>query len=196
VTIRKGDEWGTAVERPADLLVCDGDADLADAVIAGRSRSLAVACGDLARTVGRAGDRAVLQRVPVDLLDVTADGTSWHAVAHVIARPRWWWPGRVVGVFNSEYLGTWDVAPRSHPNDGMADVVEVDPVMPLRSRLQARRRLPSGTHLPHPMISSRRAAEASWRFERPLHLYVDGRRRGRVRELRVTVRPDAFHLHV
>jgi hypothetical protein len=196
VTIRKGQEWGTAVSRPADLLVCAGDAELAGEVAAGSSRPLAVAGGDLARTAGSAGERSTLQRVPVDVLEVTADHESLHAVAHVVARARWWWPGPVVGVFNSEYLGTWDVAPRSHPNDGVADVLEVNRAMPLRARLQARRRLPTGTHLPHPMISSRRATQVSWRFERPLHLYVDGRRHGRVRELRVTVRPDAFHLYV
>jgi YegS C-terminal NAD kinase beta sandwich-like domain len=196
VTIRKGEEWGVAVERPADLHVCVDDADLAEHVAAGAIDPLAVAAGDLARTVGSPGPRAALQRVPVDLLRVVADGRTLVAVAHVVARTRWWWPGPIVGAFNSEYLGEWDVAPRAHPNDGIADVVEVDAAMPLRARLQARRRLPSGTHVPHPCVTSTRRAEVEWRFERPLQLHVDGRRRGDVRELRVTVQPDAFYLHV
>jgi YegS C-terminal NAD kinase beta sandwich-like domain len=196
VTIRKGEEWGVAVERPADLHVCVDDADLADHVAAGAAGPLAVGAGDLARTVGSPGRRGTLQLVPVDLLHVVADDRRLVAVAHVVARPRWWWPGPIVGAFNSEYLGDWDAAPRAHPNDGMADVVEVEAAMPLRARLQARRRLPSGTHVPHPSVTSTRRTEAHWRFERPLQLHVDGRRRGDVRELRVTVQPDAFDLYV
>ena len=52
------------------------------------------------------------------------------------------------------------------------------------------------THLPHPAIATRAVTAATWRFSRAMTLVVDGRRHGRVRELRVTVDPDAFQLHV
>ena len=56
---------------------------------------------------------------------------------------------------NSDHLGTWNVAPRAHPNDGKLDVISVGRGMTFRQRLQARTRLELGTHVPHPAIGSR-----------------------------------------
>ena len=61
-------------------------------------------------------------------------------------------------------------------------------------RLLARRRLRSGTHLPHPAISVQRAADAAFEFERDLGLWLDGERVGRCRRLRVSVVPDGVIL--
>lgn len=196
--IRKGEEWGSAVARPAGLVVAGSDRELAALVAADRERPLAVRAGDLARTVAATTDvesRATLQRVDIDVLHVVADGDELLAVAHVIARRRWW-RGPIVGAFNAQFLGEWDVAPRGHPNDGRADIVEVSPTMSPRARWAARRRLPSGTHVPHPDIAASQRATAEWDLTSPLDLYVDGRRHGRVRTLRVTVEPDAFQLHL
>ncbi len=195
MTIRKGADWGEPVARPQGLVVVDSDAELAELVASGSSAPLAVAAGDLHRTLGDGGDGPTVQRVPLDVLRVVADGVELCAVAHVVAR-RSWWRGPIVGVFNCEHLGRWDVAPRGHPNDGRADVLDVDEAMTVRARVQAWRRLPSGTHVPHPAIRvSQRAAE-TWDFAEPLVLYVDGRRHGEVRQLTVTVEADAFHLHI
>lgn len=196
--IRKGEEWGSAVARPADLVVAGDDRELAALVTADRARPLAVRAGDLARTIAAASDvesRATLQRVDIDVLHVVADGDELLAVAHVVAR-RGWWRGPLVGAFNAQFLGEWDVAPRGHPNDGRADIVEVSPTLSPRARWAARRRLPSGTHVPHPDIATSQRATAEWDLTSPLDLYVDGRRHGRVRTLRVTVEPDAFQLHL
>jgi hypothetical protein len=195
MTIRPGTEWGVPVARPADLLVCDGDAALAERVGAGEERPLAIGRGDLARTVGSPGPRTTLQRVPVDAVWVEIDGRRVLAVAHVVARRRWW-RGRIVAVCNAEHIGAWDVAPRSHPNDGVADVIEVDASMPWRARLQAHRRLPAGMHVPHPDISTRRITDAEWELEAGMRVHVDGIDRGGARHLRVHVEPDAFELHV
>ena len=132
------------------------------------------------------------------MLRVEADGRRFTAVAHVVVRDRRWagWRGPVVAVMNADRLGRWDVAPRAHPNDGRVDVVEVDGAMGLRARWQARRRLPTGTHVPHPAIRTARAAERTWRFDRPLGLWVDSVGRGTVRSLRVTVEPDGATVHI
>ena len=92
---------------------------------------------------------------------------------------------------NVDRLGRWDAAPRAHPNDGRADVVEVAADMGLRARWQARSRLSSGTHLPHPQLTNRRITDETWTFDRPRRLWVDGVKRGTVRSLRVAVEPDA-----
>jgi hypothetical protein len=195
MTVRKGVEWGERVTRPNGLVVAASDAELAVLVAGGSPPPLAVAKGDLRRTLGDSSAGTTMQLVALDLLRVVADGAEMCAVAHVVARHSWW-RGRIVGVFNSEHLGRWDVAPRGHPNDGLAEVIDVDPTMTLRQRVQAWRRLPSGTHVPHPAIGVSRAASVNWEFGSPLTLHVDGVRRGTVRRLTVTVDADAYHLHV
>lgn len=197
MTIGKGVDWGERVARPDGLVVVGSDAELAVLVASGSRAPMAVAGGDLHRTLGDSdgGDGSTVQRVPLDAFRVTADGVEHCAVAHVVAR-RSWWRGPIVGVFNCEHLGRWDVAPRGHPNDGRADVLEVDEAMTVRARVQAWRRLRSGTHVPHPAIHVSQRTAASWGFARPLRLYVDGRRHGEVINLEVNVEADAFHLHI
>jgi hypothetical protein len=195
VTVRKGAEWGEQVARPGGLVVAASDAELAVLITDRPAAPLAVAGGDLRRTLGAGVEGSTMHLVALDVLRVVADEVEMCAVAHVVAR-RSWWRGRIVGVFNCEHLGRWDVAPRGHPNDGLAEVFDVDATMTLRQRLQAWRRLPSGTHVPHPAIGVSRSRAASWEFAAPLTLYVDGVRRGEVSRLAVAVEADAYHLHV
>jgi hypothetical protein len=192
MTIRRGQDWGEVIAPPADLVDVATDADAAEAVVAGRSVRLCA--GDLWATLGaRTRDPTVI-RFPVDLLRVEADGRPFSAIAHVVAR-RSWWRGRIVAVMNTDHLGRWDVAPRAHPNDGLADVVEVDPAMGVRARWQAWRRLSTGTHLPHPLVHNRRITAERWTFEPPLRLWVDGVERGTVRSLAVAIEPDGATVH-
>lgn len=193
MTIRRGEEWGHPVDRPRELRTLTGDAELAAAIPT--SDPVSVSAGDLHRAVGSPSPRPTMQLVHIDLLHVTADGRALSAVAHVVAR-RSWWRGAVVMVMNTDHLGEWNVAPRGHPNDGRFDVVEIDPTMTLRERWQVRQRLPQGTHLPHPRISTRMPTGASWHFDRPLDLWVDGVESGRVTELAVRIEADAFELHI
>jgi len=195
MTIRKGEPWGSAVARPQQLTVAGSDRELAELVAAGGEPPLGVSGGDLFATVGAPSGRDPVQRLPIDLLRIEADGVCHRAVAHVVVR-RSWWRGRILAVLNVDHVGRWNVAPRAHPNDGRFDVVEVDPEMRLRQRLQARRRLPQGTHVPHPRISTRTGTSESWRFVGPHRLFVDGERVGSVHDLTITLEPDAFTIHV
>ena len=193
--IRKGEDWGEVVAAPADLVDVTSDAALAAHLEAADGRPVRVRGGDLLTTVGGAlGDGCTVRRLPIDVLRVESDAGEWLAIAHVVAR-RSWWRGSLLAVMNVDRLGAWDVAPRAHPDDGRADVVEVDPAMGIRDRWQARRRLPSGTHVPHPLLHVRRITDASWTFERPCRLWVDGVARATVRSLRVVVEPDAAVVH-
>ncbi len=195
MVIAKGEPWGVAVPRPAGLVAASSDAHLAELLAADPVPPLALASGDLHRTLGSpvAGDH--VRRVRMDLLRCELDGVAHTVVAHVVAR-RGWWRGPVYAVFKAQYLGRWDVAPRGHPNDGRAQMIEVDASMSVRQREQARRRLPSGTHVPHPLIRSTQRAAAEWEFTRPIDVYLDGRRHRRVRSVSVSVEPDAYELHL
>ncbi len=137
MTIRRGEQWGEVVDRPADLIVAASDKELARHVAERVERPLGVSSGDLFRTVGAPARRAQAVRLPIDVLRVDADGQTHLAVAHVVAR-RSWWRHEIVAAVNVDHVGDWNVAPRAHPNDGRFDVVEVDRAMTIRQRLQAR----------------------------------------------------------
>ena len=195
MTIRKGEEWGTAVSQPASLVVAADDAELAQLVAADPAGAFGVSSGDLHRSLGSPPARSDLRLLPLDALLVRLDDAEVLAVAHVVARNSWW-RGPLLAVLNCGEIGTWNVAPRAHPNDGRFDVVEVSTAMSLRQRWQARRRLPLGTHVPHPAIATTTAEHGVWTFDTPRDIHVDGVRRGRATRLEVMLSPDHFSIHI
>jgi hypothetical protein len=166
VTVRRGEDWGRRAPRPAGVVEVADDA-------------AAAALVDAARRDGRAAP-------VVGLLG----GVERAFVAHLVAR-RSWWRGEVVAAMNAEHLGPWDVAPRGHPNDGRLDVVHVVD-LGLHDRWKAWRRLPTGTHVPHPAISVRPTASADLALRRPLRVLLDGRPAGSTDHLAIRVDPDAL----
>ena len=208
MTIKPTQGWGRTVERPANLVTVTDDATLASHLAALRGDPtlppIAVSGGDLARTVGGAERPSgpTVNELPIDLLTVRLGGRAdpVTACAHVVARSPWWrgswWRGPVLVVMNAEFLGSFDVAPRGHPNDGRVEVLEASTDLTLRQRLAARKRLRTATHIPHPTIATRSVRQASWTFPRPMAIAIDGRRHGRTRTIDVTVTPDAAIVHV
>ena len=193
MTIRKGEPWGVPVRRPPGLVVLGSDAELA---AWSGDEPIAPGSGDLHQTLGApAADRDEMQLVAVDGLRVVLDGGDPHwAIAHVVARRTWWW-GPVVAAMNVGQIGAWQVALRAHPNDGLADVVEVDESMTLRERWAARSRLPAGAHVPHPKISMTRHRSQEWRFDRPVRVWADGVQIGAAWHLAVEVVADHFSVY-
>jgi hypothetical protein len=198
MTIERGAAWGLPGRLPAGAPVVWDDATLARTARSG-APVVGLCGGDLYRTCGgrpgagqarMAADDA--QHLPVDLGWVRLDGAPERPfAAHLVAR-RSWWHGTLVAVMNAQFLGTWDVAPRGHPNDGRLDVVVVDPAMGVRDRWRARGRLATGTHLPHPAIETRSAR--SWRIDlpEPLTVWLDGLPVGAASVIEVRCQPDAL----
>jgi hypothetical protein len=193
--IRKGEPWGVPMARPSDLVVAGSDAELAELVTRDAAGVYGLRAGDLHRSLGAPPERATMQLLPLDALLVRLDDEEALAVAHVVARNGWWHCPLLAAV-NCAYVGEWNVAPRAHPNDGRFDVVEVSADMSSRQRLQARRRLPLGTHLPHPDIAMRTAESMAWTFDEPRDVYLDGIRRGRATRLAIEISPDHFSIHM
>jgi hypothetical protein len=200
VTVRRGQPWGDVGPLPADAVRVRSDAELADLVMHSRSTdtelpSVALLGGDLMRAVGGTGDERRLAgdvaRMTVDIVRVTAEGDTRWFVAHLVAR-RSWWRGELVAAMNAQHLGQWDVAPRSHPNDGRVDVVHVSATMPLRDRWRARSRAVHAAHVPHPDIQIRSTASTTLTFGRSLRLTLDGRPWTTSRSVELTVEPDAL----
>ncbi len=199
MTIRRGEPWGEPVQSPNFLRVAPTDKDAREWVVALRETGremlpLGLGGGDLARTLGGGTPGrfpGTVTTAPVDIVRVEADGRTTWAVAHVVAR-RGWWSGEVWMAMNAQYLGEYDVAPRSHPNDGKVDVVHVEAGMPRRARRQARERARTGSHLPHPQLVATQSQSATATFEQPLVIWVDGVRWGTASNITVTCEPDAL----
>ena len=207
MTIEKGEQWGSpardlSLPPPVEART---DAEAREVVERARRANdpvppLVLLGGDLCRTVGGTGDAEHAHgpdamALPCDLGSVLLDGRQYWFVAHLVAR-RSWWRGRIVAAMNAQFLGRFDVAPRGHPNDGAVEMLDVAPLFGLVDRLRARRRLPTGTHVPHPDITVRRVRAQQETFDPPLHVGLDGVAVGEVHSLSVRVEPDALMIVV
>lgn len=199
MTIEKHQTWGSRGPLGASGVVVSTD-EQARTVVERCRRSgtdipdIGLLGGDMCRTVGGRGDEARLRssdgtRLPVDVGSVLIDGRQHWFTAHLVARNRWW-QGRAVAVMNAQWVGRWDVAPKSHPNDGLLDVF--DGALGLDDRLKARRRLLTGTHVPHPDIATSRVAAVQLDFTRPIDVWLDGNKVGRATSLSVRTESDAY----
>jgi hypothetical protein len=197
MTIRKGETWGTSAPVPADVVQITADADLRalvrDAWAAGQPcPPVALVGGDLCRTLGggdaRRFETGTALRFAVDVGVVSLDDAAPEPfVAHLVAR-RTRWAGTFAVVMNAAWVGEWYLGPRAHPNDGLLDLT-TGSLAPMQ-RLLARRRAPSGTHLPHPALTTRRSGHHEVTFTRPTPVHLDGEAAGRARRLVVDCRPD------
>ena len=204
MSVEKGVDWGERAQPPADLAVFD-DAHAAMELLTTERRAnrplpaIGLRRGDLVRTLGGSttADLATAREalhVTVDLGAVLADGClSWFLEQVVVRRA--WLRGPVIVVATAAFLGHWNMAPRAHPGDGRLDIVETTS-MRLSDRWKARRRLPAGTHLPHPDIATRRAAATQYDFAEPTPVWIDGARSKAVTSLSVRLEPDAVDLWI
>jgi hypothetical protein len=203
VTIDKGQAWGRPARELSLPPAVEARTDAEAREVAERARRandpvppLVLLGGDLWRTVGAGADAEHARgpdamALPCDLGSVLLDGRQHWFVAHLVAR-RSWWRGRVLAVMNAQFWGHFDVAPRGHPNDGAVELVDVAPSFSLADRIKARRRLRTGTHVPHPAITVRRVRVQQETFDPPLRVWLDGVDVGEVRNLSLRVEPDAL----
>ena len=200
MTIEPGGVWG---EPAADTVGCRAirtastDAEVASLAFAGHDVvELTSFGGDLARTVGVEHRRPEAERhaYPFDLGLVRLDDRDeLPFVAGLVAR-RALWRGEFALVANGGWLGGWYIGPKAHPNDGRLDVT-VGALGPVQ-RYLASRRLPTGTHLPHPDLTTRRTDAWDHRFSSPVTVSIDRVAVGRAHSIRVSVRADCFMLVV
>lgn len=208
MTIRKGEDWGSPDVLDADAPIVSNDRQLAalftveKSVLDGPKQVGLVGAGDLGgdlgRTVGAAATHEQLSvgsrvSLPIDLGVVTIDGLEMVMAASLVIRQPLW-SGLTQAAMNAGFLGSWNVAPSGHPNDGRFDVITA--TMSASDRMKARSRLPLGTHVPHPSIHIRRLKSAIFSVPKRASVWVDGVRIGRASEVAFRVCPDATHLIV
>ncbi len=203
MTVERGHAWGAPGALPADGVVVRSDAEARQVIEQARRREQPVPVigllgGDLCRTLGGQGDERRLRSsdamtFPVDIGAVLVDGRLHWFVAHLVAR-RSWWRGRIIAAMNAQWLGRWDLGPRAHPGDGLLDISDAD--LSVSDRVKARRRLPTGTHLPHPDIDVRRVAAWQTDLAPALDVWLDGVSLGKATKLSIRVEPDAISVVV
>jgi hypothetical protein len=224
--LRPGESWGHAASAPPDVEVVGDDADLVAAAASHPGalvRFRPSPRSDLARALGLGSDGAGTTEVAIDALaidpddDAVGDADAVDAVNVVVLGPppdrlRWtarasditvrvdgraWFSGRAttVVVANGQFLRGRDLVPRGHPGDSWAEVQVY--ALGRRARRGMRRRLPTGTHVPHPGVRSGRARRVEVEVAgRRLPVEVDGRPHGRTGRFVVTLVPAAIRLLV
>ena len=188
--ITKGEQWGHPGDLPPGAPVATSDAEAAALVVEGATTvpTIGIEGGDLARTLGiRTPYRrdTPKQLLPIDALAVELDdGTRHIALAHVLAG-NLRLGGAPVALMNAAFVGPRNIAPRAHPGDGKADIVRME--LDLGDRIQAWKRMRTGTHVPHPQITIRQRSDGVVELPRPQRIRVDGHRVGTSTTLRFHV---------
>lgn len=202
MTIERGQDWGAPAQPGSIDSVASSNSELRalieDARLTSESQpKIGVIGGDLWKALGSPSgglerlEGSDARQVSVDLIECQLDGRRCFAAAHVFFLSSWWL-GPVTAVMNSEWWGSWLVAPRAHPNDGRLDLVEGD--LPIRQRLLIRRRVLTGDHLPNSALKVGRIAELKREFVRPMRVIIDGVEEDRCRHLSLQVLPDALSI--
>jgi hypothetical protein len=221
-TLRPGQQWGSETGDPPDFEVSGADAALAAVVARGVADPLvrfsAAPGSDLARAIGIvAGAAPGGLALPLDVLEVDiGEGGHRCAVNSVVIgvppdRLRAW--HRPAGlaveidgasvdaggatslvVMNGQYLRHFDVSPRGHPGDGIAEAQLY--ALSRAARRAMRARLLTGTHLPHPDVTTRKVRHATVRATRPVPVEIDGEPCGRCTTLSIALRPSGYRLLV
>ena len=207
MTIRKNEDWGVTVTRPENLVICETDAaasQLATNYFLQQKPipAIAITRSNLSRALGTTGadiDSQNMQATTFDLIEITfADdsktGQRVLALGYGVLRKSWW-SGEIVAAMNTSFIGDWDCAPRSHPNDGKFDLLTVKSEMKPTQRLIASRRLRLGTHLPHPQISVKQLTSFEADCSTKPNLYVDDRKFMSVNQCKFRLLPDAITLY-
>ncbi|HOT79381.1 MAG TPA: hypothetical protein PKY13_05310 [Microthrixaceae bacterium] len=190
--IRKGEVWGRPVDLDGTEPEASSDAEVARLMSRPLDSPVVLRGGDLYHSLGGRASSPVdldgpVMALPIDLVAVRVDGVDRVAAAHVVARRRWW-SGEFAVAMNGTHLGEWNLGPKAHPNDGLIDVTTGR--LDVRDRWEARRRAHTGTHLPHPALSTSRVTSTVWTFDRPTPVYVDGVAVGSARRVELEVQPD------
>lgn len=196
--IEPGGSYGEMAPAPSDAVPVASDAEARRVLSAARAAghdlpALVLRGGDLHRTLGAARTAVPTLRVPVDLGILETEDRQELFLAHAVLRRRLW-AGPFLIAMNAQWCGPLDLGPRSHPGDGRLDLTEgrLGP----RQRLLARVRARSGTHLPHPALTTRRVQEHHFDLGRPVTAHLDGESVLTCTSGVVRVIPDAIVVHL
>ena len=205
MTIRKGEEWGTRIIAPDVITQVGGDSAIA---VFGSDDVMSIVKGDLFEALGC--PQVVEPGTSCTLLDIDAlhceitlsDGTVLTTLAASCVEIGTFAPhigrrSRYVCISNAGIVKGRNLTPRAHPNDGILDILEISQDISFRNRLQAFKRASTGTHIPHPNISTHRDSECEYlNIDNQEVLHVDGLKISSWQGIHITVLPDYWKIVV
>ena len=198
--IKRGEQWGVSTTRVQADIIVNGDLGLASSSTDNR---LILNGGDIAHSLGDPQAPAIgdsCTEVSIDALRVSITSKNGStqtliAASHIMIGD--WLRGRLICVSNSGFIGKTNVSPRAHPNDGLFDLMTIDPRMGIQQRLRARKKSILGTHTPHPLIDTSRARSIEFSARTGSEpLRIDGQRIPSWNALQVEIIPDYWRLLV
>ena len=198
--IKRGEQWGVSTTRVQADIIVNGDLGLASSSTHNR---LILNGGDIAHSLGDPQAPAIgdgCTEVSIDALRVSITSKNGStqtliAASHIMIGD--WLRGRLICVSNSGFIGQTNVSPRAHPNDGLFDLMTIDPRMGIQQRLRARKKSILGTHTPHPLIDTSRARSIEFSARTGSEpLRIDGQRIPSWNALQVEIIPDYWRLLV
>ena len=204
--ISPGSAWGEPCSTPSDLLRLSSDREVGiflrdhDARQI-HSKKISYQKGDLIKVLGlddlRKGIqclRVILDAIYVEYVDT--EGNSHHDVCvgslHIGSR---FLRGAISIASNSGYWRGREVAPRSHPNDGKLDIVEISAAMNWTQRRMAWNKALTGSHIPHPLIQYSQGEFFQW-SGKDKRLVIDGQFVAQVQKVSCRVQSDCLELFV
>jgi hypothetical protein len=198
--IKRGEQWGVPTTRMQADVIVNGDIELS---LSATDRRLIVNGGDIAHSLGDppapvVGDSCTEVSIDALRISITLKNGSTQtriAASHVLIGD--WLRGRLVCVSNSGFIGQKNVSPRAHPNDGLFDLMTINPSMGIQQRLRARKKSLLGTHTPHPLVETSRARSIEFSSRtRSEPLRVDGQRIPSWIAVQIEIIPDYWRLLV
>jgi diacylglycerol kinase family enzyme len=143
------------------------------------------------------GDQAI--RLPIDMMKIEIftranSRIQYFAASHVSSGH--WLSHDFVVITNTGRCGSYDIAPRAHPNDGTLDMMKLNTEMKLQQRVLARHRARTGTHVPHPSINVSRHSTIDLVRHKRARLCLDGVDIKDWKSASITVLADACYIYV
>ena len=182
-----------------DVLIVDNDQTMAHT---DRTHEIFLSGGDIARSlgnpvvplIGSACTEVTIDAMQCDITTGNSQSTRVIAASSIVVGN--FWKGRYLIVSNAGWLGDSNVAPRAHPNDGKVEMLTIASHMSLRQRFLARRKMHTGTHLPHPDLSSSQRATHTIDRQNGELLMIDGKNAGDWTSISIAVQPDYWRVLV
>ncbi len=198
--ITRGEQWGVPTTRTHGDVIVNGDRELASSATNNR---VILSGGDIARSLGDPQAPAIgasCTEVPIDALRVMITLSNGSTITQIAASHvliGYWLRGRLICVSNGGFIGTKNVSPRAHPNDGLFDVMTLHSSMGIQQRFRARQKSILGTHTPHPLVETTRARIIEFAStSRSENLCVDGCRIRLWTSIQIEIVPDYWRLLV
>ena len=99
-------------------------------------------------------------------------------------------PWLALWAVNSPIIAGKRISPKSHPADGLLDIIEFS--MTLREFQKAYKRFKSGDHIPHPDIKTSKKSEYRINLNKKQRIVVDGKTVAYAKDLSIELIPHAI----